>query len=193
MTVKQMAEVAGVSPDTIRRAGKSIFPLKFEQGKRVTFNQSEAIEVMKCVRKKNMVQLPQNAEVLQQTAEVESTLTQRDMALIAGIVSQVFENLSNRLGKIETRFEQRRELLPPQPLSHRKRLAMIINSYCSRNGYDQRSAYQELYRDFNYRYNSNVNLRAKNRGIRIIDQIDNDGMLPELLSVAAEIFAPNML
>lgn len=198
MTIKQMAEAAGVSPETIRRTGKTMFPVRFENGKRTVFNQAEAIEIMKTVRKKNMVFLPtQPVQVPTQTEKVSSILTEKDLALIssltAGIVSKVFENLDTRMGRLETRIEKHRELLPPKAMSDRKRLAMIVNSYCGRNGYDHRSAYQELYRDFNYRYNTNVNLRAKHRGIKTIDQIDDDGMLPELLSVAAEIFAPDML
>jgi hypothetical protein len=122
-----------------------------------------------------------------------NTLTQRDLSIISGIVSQVFENLNMRMGTIEKRIEKRAELLPPPEISPRKQISKLVSEYCGRTKYDYRSAYQELYRDFNYRYNVNVNLKAKNRGIKVIDQIENDGMLPELVSVAAEIFARDML
>lgn len=72
MTIKQLADVAGVSEDTIRRKGKSLFPGMHTKGVRVHYTKNQCEILMREVKKKNMVsELQQNAEVPQQNAEVD--------------------------------------------------------------------------------------------------------------------------
>ena len=76
---REIAEVAGVSIDTVQKVAREVYPEKFGQGKRVTYLKAEAISVMSLIRKRNFVELPKDAEVLPQTSEV---ITRSDLAAI---------------------------------------------------------------------------------------------------------------
>ena len=71
MTIKELAEVAGVSPETIRKTAKKLFPEVFKNGLRTNFNEAKSLEIMKTVSKKNMVSPTQTKEVATQTKEVD--------------------------------------------------------------------------------------------------------------------------
>ena len=43
MTIKELAEVAGVSESTIRRTAKDIFPLSFKNGVKTQFDEKQAL------------------------------------------------------------------------------------------------------------------------------------------------------
>lgn len=70
MTVKQLADVAGVHPDTIRRQAKSLFPHLQVKGRHKVYDMHQSMEIIKNVRKKNMVQTSQNANLKPQTANL---------------------------------------------------------------------------------------------------------------------------
>jgi hypothetical protein len=59
-----MAEVAGVSPETVRAKAKEMYPDKFMKGKKTVFNQQEAIPIMAELRKRGFVQPTENLEVV---------------------------------------------------------------------------------------------------------------------------------
>lgn len=155
MTIKELAEVAGTSPETIRRTGKEMFPEKFQNGKKTVLNKDQAILLMQKIRKKNFVNPTQNVELPTQSVEVESKLTKKDLELIssltAGIVSKVIENLDIRMSSIESKIKDRKELLPPPEISMRDQVRKIVNGYCGRRKRDFQEAYSELYREFYYR------------------------------------------
>ena len=89
MTTKEIADIAGVSVDTVQKVAREVYPEKFGQGKRVTYLKDEAISVMRLIRKRNFVELPKDAEVLPQTSEV---VTRSDLAAFgATIVSEVMK------------------------------------------------------------------------------------------------------
>lgn len=44
MTIREMAEVAGVSPETVRAKAKEMYPDKFMKGKKTVFNQLDYAE-----------------------------------------------------------------------------------------------------------------------------------------------------
>lgn len=79
MTTKQIAEVAGVSPDTALRKIKELYPEKVRNGRPVSLVQHEAVAVMAELRKIGFV-APQNAEVAPQNAKV---VTHADLAMFA--------------------------------------------------------------------------------------------------------------
>jgi hypothetical protein len=194
MTTKEIAEAAGVSVDTIQRAAKELYPGKFGQGKRVAFIKSEAIEVMKAVRKRNFVELPQSAEVLPQGAEAVPgyTLSERDIALVARVVSatvaETIKGLNGRIEKIEGVVDQRRALLPAPSIKPRDHINMIVREYASKNKIEHRDAWRELYRQFSYRTNTNPTQCAKNREMAILDYIEAEGMIDLLEAVALDVY-----
>lgn len=190
MTTREIAEAAGLSIDTIQRIGRELYPAKFGQGKRTDFNKQESIEIMKRARKLNFVELPQNAEVLPQNAEVDSSLTSKDIELIARVVSmtvaETIKQLDVRMTKIEGRIEQRQALLPAPPIEPREHINMIVRDYSAKNSIEFRDVWKELYKQFSYRTNSNPSISAKNRGMTIIDYIESEGMIETLESIAMD-------
>ena len=69
MTLKELAEVAGVSDSTVRRTAKELFPDKFKNGVRTIFDEYQSMKIMNVVTKKNMVAM-QNEKVPLQSAEL---------------------------------------------------------------------------------------------------------------------------
>ena len=74
MTVKQIAELAGVSRDSVERTVRDLYPALMEKGKTTVLDHAQSVAVMGSVRKANMVSLPQNAEVLPQNAEAATSM-----------------------------------------------------------------------------------------------------------------------
>lgn len=190
MTVKQMADVAGVSKDTVLRKVKELYPDRIKNGKTTNLIQTEAICVMKELRKKNFVEPLQNAEVATQNAKV-SSLSEKDIAIISQIVSvtvsETIKALDGRMTNIEQKIEQRKMLLPAPQLDARAHIKKMIDEYVSRNGIEHRDAYRYLYREFFYRTRCNASLCAKNRGMKTIDYIDDEGMIEILEAIAMEV------
>ena len=113
MTIKQIADVAGVSIDTVTRKVKEMYPEKVQKGKATTLVQKEAINVMSELRKKKFIEPTQNAEVLTQNAEL---VTRSDLASFgAAIVSEMMKQF--------------------MPLIQNRQPIMIEQDYFSVNGY----------------------------------------------------------
>lgn len=122
----------------------------------------------------------------------ESSLSQKDIEVISTIVSvtvaETIKQLDGRMTNIEQKIEERKALLPAPEMNPRDSINMLVREYASRNGISFSTAYSELYRHFNYTYNCNVNVSAKNRDMPIIDYIESEGMIEKLEAVAIKIF-----
>ena len=192
MTTKEIAEIAGVSERTVRRIAENEVGYVYEKGKKAIYTEKEAIEIMSLARKQGFIQPRQNAVVPRQNADVESILSDRDIAIISKIVSvtvsETMKALDNRVAKIETRIEQRQALLPAPQVDSRTHITMIVNDFVSKTGRDHRDIYNQLYREYGYRTHCNASLSAKNRGMKIIDFIESEGQIEILESIAMEIF-----
>lgn len=191
MTTREIAEVAGVSNDTVIRKIKELYPEEIKPRKATNLVKTKAIRVMSELRKTGFINpLPQNAEVLPQNAEVDSSLTSKDIELIARVVSmtvaETIKQLDTRMTKIEGKIEQRQALLPAPPIEPREHINMIVRDYSARNKIEFRDVWKELYKQFSYRTNSNPSISAKNRGMTIIDYIESEGMMETLESIAID-------
>lgn len=71
MTVKDLAKVAGVSIETIRRTAKGMFPSLLKRGKKTLFTKDQCFDIIQKVPKKNMVQMQHTQPVEQPTQSVE--------------------------------------------------------------------------------------------------------------------------
>ncbi len=182
MTTKEIAEVAGVSVDTVQKVAREVYPEKFGQGKRVTYLKAEAISVMRLIRKRNFVELPKDAEVLPQTSE-DSRIDRLEMLmekllLVTGNLLQVQQS---------NQTQEKRVMLPAPQLDARSHIKKLIDEYVSRNNIEHGDAYRYLYREFFYRTKCNATLCAKNRGMKTIDYIDDEGMIETLEAIAMEV------
>ena len=181
MTTKEIAEVAGVSVDTVQKKIKEMFPEIVEQRKKTVLNKMQAIEVMKDLRKKNFI-LPQNSADLPQNSadsrldRLESLMEK--LLLVTGNLLQVQQS---------NQTQEKRVLLPAPQLDARAHIKKLIDEYVSRNKIEHGDAYRYLYREFFYRTKCNATLCAKNRGMKTIDYIDDEGMIETLEAIAMEV------
>ncbi len=74
----------------------------------------------------------------------------------------------------------------PATLSHRDQLRRAINQYATRIG-GHREAWGNLYTEFYYRYHRNIRECAKNRGMDTLDYAEEEGLLPDLISLAIHL------
>jgi hypothetical protein len=120
MTIKQMAEVSGVSTETVSRKVKEMYPDRVTNGRPTNLIQTEAICVMTELRKKNFVEPLQNEKVPLQNDKLPiqnaNVVTKSDLAAFGTAI--VSEMMKQFLPLIQNR----------QPL-------MIEQDYFSINGY----------------------------------------------------------
>lgn len=182
MTIREMAEVAGVSPETVRAKAKEMYPDKFMKGKKTVFNQQEAIPIMAELRKRGFVQPTENLEVV----------TRADlMAMVVPFVAETIKQLipviqSISQGRNET--DQLAELKPAlPPISPRKELNLLAsNAGRALGSYSE--PWNQIYKNAYYRLGINLRERAKNRGMDTLDYAEAEGYMPQLVAIAREIF-----
>jgi hypothetical protein len=63
-----------------------------------------------------------------------------------------------------------------------------MRTYAKNNNLDYHSPWIDLYKQFYYRYNCNLQVRAKNSGLKILDYAEQEGLLEDLMSLAVEMF-----
>lgn len=196
MTIKEIAEAAGISSESVRRKARDLFPDKFTNGKKTVLNQKQAIDVMKQLRKINFVSLEQSigatqCEKLPTQNEAVSNLTQKDLEMIssltAGIVSKIMQNLDIRMSNVEDKIAERKALLPPPGIKPRDNINKLVRAYVDNTGESYSKVFGELYTEFKYRYKIDARTCAKNRRMAIIDYIESEGMIEDLESVAIEV------
>ena len=181
MTAREIAEIAGLSVDTVQKKIKELYPEIVEQRKRTVLNKTQSIEVMKELRKKNFI-LPQNSADLPQNS-ADNRLDRLEqlmekLLLVTGNLLQIQQS---------NQTQEKRVLLPAPQLDARAHIKKMIDEYVSRNGIEHRDAYRYLYREFFYRTKCNASLCARNRGVKTIDYIDDEGMIETLEAIAMEV------
>lgn len=107
-------------------------------------------------------------------------------------LAKISDDQNARLSKIEHRIEERQALLPAPQLHPRDHVSMIVRDYAAKSRSDFREAWNNLYKNFGYRTNSNPGQCAKNRGMKIIDYIEAEGQIETLEAVALEIYGSAM-
>jgi hypothetical protein len=181
MTAREIAEIAGLSVDTVQKKIKELYPENVEQRKRTVLNKTQSIEIMKELRKKNFI-LPQNSADLPQNS-ADNRLDRLEqlmekLLLVTGNLLQIQQS---------NQTQEKRVLLPAPQLDARAHIKKLIDEYVSRNGIEHSDAYRYLYREFFYRTKCNASLCAKNRGMKTIDYIDDEGMIETLEAIAMEV------
>lgn len=201
MTTKEIAEIAGVSVQTVRRIAETKVGYVFEAGKKAGFTEKESIEIMRELKKKGFIQpvqngqvpvqngaVPrQNADVLPKNAEVAHLGVM--VANLCMAVSEQMKMISAQNDKINSFIGQKQEriALPAPQIDPRTHIIKLVDEYTARTGTPHRDAYTMLYRDYGYRTHCNAILSAKNRGMKIIDYIDSEGQIETLEAIALEV------
>ena len=188
MTARQMSEVSGVSVDTVNRKIKEMYPDAVQKGRSTRLSQTQAITVMSELRKKNFVEPTQSAEVPTQNAEVKSLDVNNRLDRLEQLMEKLLLVTGNLLQVQQSnQIQEKRVMLPAPQIDARAHIKKMIDEYVSRNGIEHRDAYRYLYREFFYRTKCNASLCAKNRGMKIIDYIDDEGMIETLEAIAMEV------
>lgn len=73
------------------------------------------------------------------------------------------------------------------PVSPRTATRMLVSEFVEETGYTYQDVWNRLYKEMYYRCNVNIMLKAKNRGARPIDVIEELGLMEDLHSIASEI------
>jgi hypothetical protein len=194
MTIKEIAEFAQCSAETVRVKAREMFPTKFEVGKKTVFTQKEAFAISQKLRIKGNV-VPGNLEVAPENLEVASgsSLTSRDLDLISAIVSRTvsmtIQKLDVRLAKIEGRVEERAALLPAPKVEDKDAIRQLVAKEAEFSHREHSSVWNELYTACYYRRMGNFKVQAKNAGARsVIEYIDSIGVAGDVLAVAVDLW-----
>lgn len=182
MTAQDMATVAGVSKKTVLRTAKMHGIGIVIPGRETTFTELEAVKLMGELRKKGFVEPRQNVP------QERQNVSQSDLvALIGPIVAETIKQLLPiiRGYEITGRPEQTKNALPP--LDPRKELNMIANEAGRIMG-DYREPWNQIYKHAHYRLGINIRERARNRNMSALEYASTEGIIPQLLAIAREIF-----
>lgn len=200
MTAKEISEAVVKDERTVQRWAKktgdklSSIAEKLssvsKSGTPADYDLSETVAIIETGLGKNAAELyRQNAQQKNSVESVAgSSLTARDLEVIAGIVSGIMKNLDSRLSNIETRVEKRAALLPAPELAPRDRVNMIVRKHVENTGISYLAAWGELYRQFAYRTHSNPKASAKNRNMTVLEYIEAEEQIDILESVAMDLF-----
>jgi len=185
MTIREIAEVAGCDYQHAKREARKMFGMG-TRGKPRRLDSDESMDLMKVLKKTNMVSLEGQNDLLKGQNDQPSTLTSKDVELISSIVSmtvaKTIEALDGRMAKIETRIEDRQALLPPSK-SPRKQLGQLVNQYAQKHDIPHNIAWNQLYTECYYTLGKNYKVRAKNEGVKAIDLIETTGEIENVLGV----------
>ena len=95
MTLKELAEVAGVSQSTIRRTAQELFPDNFKNGVKTIFNEPQSLQIMQDVTKRNMVAM-QNEKVAMQNEKVDYEVIGKMIGMaVTAALAPVVQELKN--------------------------------------------------------------------------------------------------
>jgi hypothetical protein len=197
MTIKEIAEVAGVSYPTVHRAVSKIYQGKMKDGKKTDLSYEEAVKVMKALRKKNFVSPIQNEQVSSQNENLELSdyelnrafrLAMVNMNNLAQSLANKTDELDKRISNIEVQTEKRKALLPPPQIKPRDHINMIVREHAQKTGRKYRDVWSELYKQFSYRTNTDPRTCAKNRNMGILDYIEIEGFIETLEAIAIDVF-----
>ena len=197
MTIKEIAEVAGVSYPTVHRAVSKIYQGKMKDGKKTDLSYEEAVKVMKALRKKNFVSPIQNEQVSSQNENLELSdyelnrafrLAMVNMNNLAQSLANKTDELDKRISNIEVQTEKRKALLPPPQIKPRDHINMIVREHAQKTGRKYGDVWSELYKQFSYRTNTDPRTCAKNRNMGILDYIEIEGFIETLEAIAIDVF-----
>lgn len=202
MTVREIMELTKLSRNNVLRVIRQQYPGLMKKGKKTKLNRTQSENVVCVLRKTGLISPIQNGEGPSQNAEVSvitdikllsvsiSQMAESMNNLAAGIAGQVeFQN--NRIRLLENKFQKRIDALPAPQISTRNEINRIVREEVEKTGADYRDVWHLLYNDFGYRMNRNYGKCAKNRSMKTIDYIEQEGILGELLATARELFTEN--
>ena len=202
MTIQELVSFTGKSERCVRgwisKAGIKTPYAEIAQGIRhgYTIDEVEAILGASSMSRDAVSILMQNARdgIAGNGAQVSLPGGQGSLERAFEMMARAFETIAetqrmqeDRLQKSEGRIREREAVLPAPQIKPRDRINMLVRSYASASGVPYRDCWNELYRQFSYRTNTNPKKCAENRGMGILDYIETEGQIGTLEAVAAEL------
>ena len=178
MTTKEMAEALSVSRQTISRSAKKLFPQNVKNGSKARYDKSQAFAIACDVRPSQPSHTHEKVEKVEKVgyAKLAETIARAVILAIREImpIQQIIQ--------------------PPAPaqiaaptISDRDKYRRAINAAARRTGRTQQELYGMVASEIYYRCHVNVSLKAKNRGMSLIDVIEAEGLLADAILIADEL------
>ena len=190
MTTKEIAEAVGKDERTVQRWAKkasdkmSSVSDKMSSGSPANpadYDLNETCSIIEIGMGKNA------ADLYRTSAKIPGDsgyVTKRDLAVFgAAIVSEMIKQFLPAIQGVKPAAAQ----IEAPKLETRDELRRIVAKAGKASG-DYSGAWNTLYQDVYYRMHRNVNECAKNRGMDKLDYIESEGILPEVIAIAREIF-----
>jgi|TARA_R100001530_G_scaffold10633_1_gene10475 hypothetical protein len=135
---------------------------------------------------------PSNKELLPAQALLQS------VQLMVQMEGKV-QDLSNQVRELKQGSEEAQQKLfalpesdvEPKEISIRSRIRQRVNKYARAQKVSYSDIWHRLYSELYYRYNVNVTVKAKNRGIMALDIVEEEGMMNDLWSISCSMLKIN--
>ena len=192
MTTKEIAEAVGKEERTIRRWISKLPGLTDKMSVSSPMNPAdflleETCAIIETGMGKNAADLFRMSA--RKPTENKELVTRGDLAAFgAAIVSEMMKQflplLQNPIQKMERPVQIQIEA---PKLETRDELRRLVAKAGRASG-DYPGTWSLLYQEIYYRIHRNVRECAKNRGIDTLDYIESEGLLPEAIAIAREVF-----
>lgn len=184
MTIRQIAETAGCSLNTVRNIGKTIYPniKALKSGIALDYTKEQSITIMDKLPKSNYIENPNLTNIGNPVFDMKMFA---DMMAIS--LATALKPIYDKLEYIENK-QSNTKLLPAPQIQDRPMLTKLVREYAvNRLGGDFQQAYRELYSQLLYRLKTNVKVRAKNEGIKTMDYLERENLIPTCISIMIEL------
>ena len=184
MTTKEIAEAVGKDERTVQRWAKKAGVKMPSAGVKLAsaghgisadFSLDEACYIIEIGLGKNA------ASLFRENAIRQATSSEDRIARLEGLVEKLV------IALIPAASTGRQLAIPAVPLATRDELRRIVAKAGQASG-DFRGAWGTLYQELYYRLHRNVRECAKNRGVDTLDYIEDEGLLPDAVAIAREVF-----
>ena len=188
MTTKQIAEAVGKAEKTVRTwaakaaAKSAVMAAKLAASTSThpaDYDLDETVAIIE-------VGLGKNAAALyRENARKAPDIARMDR--LEGMILELTKAVAGLIPAIAVARGSQVPALPAPVLAPRAELRRIMTAAGKASG-DYSGAWGQLYQEIYYRMHRNVNECAKNRGMEKLDYIEVEGMLPEVVAIAREVF-----
>lgn len=187
MTIRQIAETAGCGINTVRRVSKLIYPdIKAPRnGRAIDFSESESIAIMDKLPKSNYIADPTQMGNQKGSPVQNNQVDYVEIGkMIAMAVTSAMTPILQELRKPQINTLQL-EHVPEKPTraifrQHIDKLVNLSNS-------DWSTIYNAVYSEMGYVYNVKIKARAKNRDIKPIDVLEQDGLMGKAIAITRQM------
>jgi len=184
MTTKEIAEAVGKEERTIRRWVARI---------------ADKMPVVKDKMSASSPMKPADYDLEETCAIIEIGLGKNAASLFRENSRRSAPSSEDRISRLEGLVERlvlvlipaastgKQLAIPAAPLATRDELRRIVAKAGQASG-DFRGAWGTLYQEIYYRLHRNVRECAKNRGMDTLDYVEEEGLLPDAVAIAREVF-----